>query len=169
CPGALPETADDTVAGRTRHGAATVRRRPDRDADGLAGPDRVLLRRPTPGAAARRTRVDGEGTEHAEDRHAEPHRAPHRPAGDGSGHDRALQSRPPPPPEPARHARRRSRTPGHQVSRSGAGEPATRGGFTATYSLRQPPSMRCSTPTNPLCRKAARIVSGGTHSSIVSQ
>ena len=78
-------------------------------------------------------------------------------------------SRPPPPPEPARHARRRPRTAGHQVSRSGAGEPPTRGGFTATYSLRQPPIMRCSTPTNPLCRKAARIVSGGTHSSIVSQ
>lgn len=42
-------------------------------------------------------------------------------------------------------------------------------GFTATYSLRQPPTTRCWTSMNPVCRKAARIIAGGTHSSIVSQ
>ena len=47
--------------------------------------------------------------------------------------------------------------------------PRDHAGFSPTYSLRSPPRTRRSTPVKPLDFNTPRIVSGGTHSAIVSQ
>ena len=55
------------------------------------------------------------------------------------------------------------------LSRGAPAKPGRPYRLAPTYSLMRPPNTRRSTPTKPLRRRISRIVSGGTHSAIVSQ